>query len=796
MNYFIKSPLNTVLLLLSVYAFSACNDKSKIQQCVTIPCKTNISKATKNNDNNEPPIPKIFLDINKTATGSYLGSSIKNLKWSPDGKTLTFLKANSKNLTELWAYSTKAHKLVPLVKTEDLVTKVEETDKEKAQRERKRISVQGIVSYIWAPNSKNILFPLSGDLYLFNLKNKTTKRLTNDSFPEMDPSFSPNGKFIAWVKKGNIEVMNIKSKKVKAITKGATKTRFYGLSEFVAQEEMGRYRGYWWSPDSKRIAYLQVDESKVPIRKRIDMGSGGFKIIQQRYPSVGKNNAKVKVLVSSVSKAASKQLSLGKYEYLPRIMWVNSAEVSVQTQNRDQTILNLLICTAKTGKCNIIHKEKDSAWVELHNNLRFIDGGKKLIWSSENRPENLQVRSKIAGKHKRTLLIATRPDKYPLIKPQIIPIFNGYTFNKLVDVDEEAGLIFFTIYGEGGISNLFVSYNYKSQTPLNLNNLKILTPHSAYHSITISPDKKLFLDKWSNVQTSETLAIKDMTGRIVAIIPPVKTADPLISRLPKPSFVKIPLNNGTNVTLNGILFKPRPFNYSRKYPVIIFVYGGPHGHMVTKRASKYNLWNQYLAQQGFYVLTVDGRGGLYKDRAFAKTPYKSIGKFEVEDSLAAVNYLKKIREVDSQRIGIWGWSYGGYTVIASLVKTSGVFAAGLAVAPPTDWTLYDTHYTERYLGLYSKKSKSYSQSLISLDMLKKLSAPLMVVHGMSDDNVLLINSLRIIKGLQDHKLPFEMMLYPGKAHSLWGNSTRSHLIGQITSFFITHLKPFDRVTKY
>ncbi len=749
------------------------------------------------------PSPRILLDLEKVATGAYLSGSVSGLKWSPTGSHLTFLKTGDNGLTELWAYTVATRRIEALVKSAALVGSVRETDAEKAARERRRIAQRGIVSYFWAPDGKSILFPLSGDLYLYSLQSRAARRLTSDPEPEIDPTFSPDGTRMAWVKKGNLQVMNIKTGKVDTLTRGATATHFFGLSEFVAQEEMGRYRGYFWSPDGRRIAYLDVDESKVPVRRRLDVDAEAFRVATQRYPSVATPNALVKVAVVTLASKKSVMLKLPAYEYIPRVVWANAAEVSVQTQNRTQTELKLNICDPVKGSCTAIHTERDGQWVELHDDLRFLEGGKRLLWSTENYPLNFGQDAPGDGRVARTLVLATRTQRGVLMSPHPIPVLPGYTFHRLLAVDEKAREIFFTAFGDQGRSNHLFTYNYATLQPPrpstwsgihlpngNSQGLRLITSMMRYNRFVLSPDKKFFLETTSDVHSETQLVIKTITGSQVASLPQIKAMDPIMRRLPRPSFVSIPLGDRHNTRLNGLLFRPRPYATSQtKYPAIIYVYGGPHGHMVRREASKYNLWSQYLAERGFYVLHVDGRGGLYRDRSFAKAPHRQFGKYEVVDAEMAARFMSQQPYVDKSRIGIWGWSYGGYAVLAALSATRGVFRAGFAVAPPTDWTLYDTHYTERYLGTGGRASTPYTGSLIGAGRLRTLSAPLMVVHGMSDDNVLLINSLRIIKKMQDLRLPFEMMLYPGKAHSLWGTSTRIHLLSQLTAFFITHLSP-------
>ncbi|MGM0596487.1 MAG: DPP IV N-terminal domain-containing protein [Myxococcota bacterium] len=782
--------------------------------------------------------PKIVLDLNKVATGAYLGKQVRKLKWSPDAKFLTFLKAGKDNFNDLWAYDFKNNKLKPLVKSKDVADKIVESAREKAARERQRMSRTGIVSYYWHPSGQKILFPLSGDLYLYNLKTNKTEKITNDSAAEIDPTFSPDGKKISYVKQGNLYVQMLAEGKTFKIAQSKDKNITFGLSEFVAQEEMGRYRGYWWSPDSRHLAFLKVDENQVPIRKRIEVGSDSFKVVKQRYPSAGKHNAKVETGVVGFRGGKIRWFKLPAYEYIPRVKWINKNQVAIQTQNRSQQELKLNRCRIANGKCSTIITEVDEAWVELNKDLRFFKKSNKFFFSTEQWKQkycnasrfNAMKRqcgscgyfqkAKLPNSFTKFRLKQFSSEQLNQIKNncgecykyieataksrltknlylgwyekgklqrKFMPLQNGYWFDKVIFHDEKEQVVWVSVFYRYGKEKLIFKWNYNRSSSV----IRAVSG-TGWHSALVAPDGRKFLHRHSNIHTGEKLLIRDASGKLLKKVPPVEKFDPLVAKLPKPRELTIKVEDsqlkGVYIHLNALEFKPRSRQKGvKKHPAIVNVYGGPHGHYVRRKNSTYNLWAQYMAGKGFYVLIVDGRGGTYRDREFAKAPYHNFGKFEIEDSMAAYNYLYRKHDVDGNRIGVWGWSYGGYAVMATLLRAKPTYAAGVAIAPPTDWTLYDTHYTERYLGLPNQVPKVYKRANINEKELENLSSPFLIMHGMSDDNVLLQNSLRVFKSFQDKKIPFEMMLYPGRAHSLWGDNTRFHVLDQITSFFTSKL---------
>ncbi len=669
------------------------------------------------------------------------GVPVRGLKWSPDGRFLGFLAPQSDRPDApmaLWVYDVKSKTRRVLVKVADLVKTMKESQAEKARRERMRMSRSGIVEYNWSRDGSTVVFPLSGAVYLYHVDTGHVQRVpgTGDPAPEITPTVAATHA-LAWSKKGCVDVWNPKGKGWQVCAK---KTGVqYGVAEFVAQEEMDRYKGLWWSKDGRHLLYTRVDESRVPVRKRLEYGPKGAKVVNERYPAVGQPNAMVQLFVDR-----GVRLKLGKYEYVARAGWLPDGRVYAVLQDRLQKHLRITACRVDTGDCKDIKTFASKTWVELHKDFKF--GKKSFLWAVE-KPwgRSLQLFD-YSGK-----VLATLPDHQPL--------------DRLVCTNWTRGEAWYLVYTDHGIRTQLRVWKFRQHK------VKSIPLPTGWHSIVAAPKCERFVDSFTTIRTPLHMWIRDRFGKKLDLIPPLARPAKWLKTLPRPEFVRIPYKGGS---LNGLWFKAA----SRTRRTLVYVYGGPHGHMVRDVMRGSMLWNQWFARQGFNVLVVDGRGGLYKDEAFAKAPYMAFGRYEVDDSRAIARFLDS-KGIHKQCRGIWGWSYGGYTVLATLTA-SDLFVAGAAVAPPTDWTLYDTHYTERYMGM---DPKNYQASRITMQRLKHMKARFLLVHGMSDDNVLLVNSLRVIYDLQAIPRPFRLMLYPGKAHSLWGNATRRHLLRTLVDFF-------------
>ncbi|MBU1245135.1 DPP IV N-terminal domain-containing protein [Myxococcota bacterium] len=733
------------------------------------------------------------LSIEAAAAGLDLKSPPAALAWSPDGAFLTYLEPGADGLNQLVGFDVKSKKLRVLVRPLDLVEKLVETEAEKAIRERRRQSASGIMQYFWFPDSRRILVPVGRELVAIDIAAPGAVRLLSGdqarlpaSAPLLDVKLSPDGSLISFSCAGDLHVLHVASRALSRITQEGSATRFFGLAEFVAQEEMDRNDGAWWSPDSATLAFTEVDEGGVMIRERPDLGEKSASIVAQRYPSAGTPNAVVKLHYYHSPTKSVRSWQLGAYEYLARLYWQDAKHALVAVENRAQSHLRLLSCEVGRDDCVPVLEEADQAWVELHSDLQSLPLRNAFFWSTEN-PRCYDPGAPERGRKTLFLFSGTAARRASSClhqgKPMMLPVPDarmdlpeGMTLDQLVAVHPKLPRVILTVFSHDGRQRQLVEWDLNKRTVR-----PIAIPGATWVSARFSPDFSHFSARLGSRDAAEETALFAYDGTRVHTIVPGVTLPKMIP----PAEVDVPSKPGST-TLNGQLWSPPDPVRGRRYPAIIYVYGGPHGQMVQRRLTRNHLWCRAMADAGFYVLMVDGRGGMYRDRRFAKAPHGAFGVFDVEDVRSAVGFLKSQPGVDPARIGLWGWSYGGYLAVAALFRDTGL-AAAAAVAPPVDWSLYDTHYTERYLGLPSANPAAYGKSSVLGDPAGVKALPLLVVHGMSDDNVLLINSLQLFQKLQNESRMFEMMLYPGRAHSLWGNAVRTHLLLTLTRFFQRNL---------
>jgi len=703
------------------------------------------------------------------------GPSIANVRFSPDGRFVSYLKGKTEDfrVQDLWVYDIAkgAHRL--LVDSRTLLGGAKEhlSEVEKARRERQRIRASGIVEYQWAPDGSALLFPLSGDLYLYLLKSGTVKRLTATKAFETDPKFSPDGRRVAFVRDRNIFVIDLDSGAETAITTDGGGTIMNGMAEFVADEEMDRHTGYWWSPDSQRIAYTRVDESPVPLVQRFEIApDGSVTTVPQRYPFAGGPNVRIALLVFDLKTGARRRIPLGANPdiYLARVNWLPDGRfLSFQVETRDQKRLELrrVDVTGTDARPEVVITETDPFWINLHDDLRFLKKGRRILWSSERNGFRHLYLFDRHGQLIRQLTDGT------------------WVTDGVKGIDAKRGLVFF----EGYRDTVLERHLYA--VPLKGGPIRRLTQEAGTHRTILSPDRKYFLDFWSSViQPPRVDLRRTRDGRLIASLVENRLDDshpyhPYLARAATRRFGTITAADG-KTNLHYELRLPPGFDPHKRYPAIVSVYGGPGAQRVL------NAWSigfdEILARRGFVVIKLDNRGSTHRGKAFESVLYRHMGDAEVADQLAGVAFLKAQPWIDPARIGVWGWSYGGYMTLELLAKAPKLFAAGMAVAPVTDWRLYDTHYTERYLGRPGE-TDAYERSSVFAVIDGFRPHRLLLVHGMADDNVFFNHSVRLMKALQDRSVPFALMTYPGKRHGIRGQNTRIHLWRTALDFFETRL---------
>lgn len=700
------------------------------------------------------------------------GNTSTAFHFSDDATALAFLRSSDADseVLDLWAIRLPDGKPEKLVSAKDIADEdsASLSEEERMDRERKRVRHRGIVSYGWCgKSSSHLLFPLGGDLHhvvlAFGDQPRKVTRLTNDGRPKLDPRCSPKGTLVSYVRNGDLYVMPVSGGTERRLTRGASDTLSHGLAEFVAQEEMGRHRGYFWSPTEKHIAYLKVDNSRVGVKVRPRIYADRTELYEQRYPAAGEANAKVTLHVRSVDQPRTVDVALpGDDGYVARVDWSPGGEALwVQWQSRDQKRLELLEARAPDFRPTRVLEETDDAWVELQDDLHVFDGGDRILWSSERSGARQLYSARRADAWKLEAL-TEHPD--PMIS--------------LAGVDEDGGHAFVvrgTLRSRG--RQLFA-------IALDRSGEKQITTEQGWHSVTVDKTGRYFVDSYSTIDRPARTSLHRATGEELAVIDANPAEELRALDRPVPEWVEVTASDGTK--LNGVLLPPTKREAGKRYPVIVDVYAGPRAQVAMDRYHRFYPFNVYLTQRGYGVFMLDGRGSGNRARAFTRSIHKRFGDIEIEDQITGAKYLQTLAWVDPQRLGIWGWSYGGYASAAAILRDDSPFKAAIAIAPVTDWRLYDTHYTERYLGHPAKDPDAYSRSDI-VALAGKLQRPLLIMHGMADDNVLFEHSLRLVERLQHEGATFQLMVYPGRAHTLQGKETERHVFKTIASFFEANL---------
>ena len=702
---------------------------------------------------------------------SLSGKSPVQLKFSPDGSRVTYLqgKTDDYNRYDLWEYNLEDNTNRVLVDSAELFSGPENlSDEEKARRERQRIFGKGILEYTWSTDGKALLFPLNGDLYYYDLASAKSKKLTNTDAFETDARFSPKGNYVSFIREQNLYALALNSGEEIQLSQDGGGVIKNGMAEFVAQEEMSRMTGYWWSGDETKIAYTRVDESPVKEAIRNEIYADEVKLFNQRYPFTGTDNVKIQLGVVKLNNQHVDWIDLGKDEdiYIARAKWLkDSKTLSYQWQNRSQQTLELRFYDSESKKQKVALTENSDTWINLHFDLVFLKDKKHFVWASER------------DGFKHLYLYRTNGQLVRQITS------GDWAVDSLKGIDEKKGIVYFAGRKDTPLeSHLYSAPLFKK------GDSKRITEQGQYHNVVLAKDNKTFIDTSSSVNKPKSAALRKVNGEFITWLEENKLDNshpltPYLSNLATPEYGTLKADDGQ--IMHYRLFKPTNMSAGKKHPVIVNVYGGPHAQRVTNSWRSKNLYFQYMAQQGYVIFQLDNRGSYNRGKKFEDAIYKNLGDVEVSDQIKGVEFLRTLDYVDARRIGIYGHSYGGYMALMTMFKAGDYFTAGVSGAPVTDWALYDTHYTERYLGHPDTNAKGYEASAV-FPYTDGLKGPLMIYHGMADDNVLFTHATKLFKQLQDSEKQFEMMTYPGSKHSLRGKQVQTHLHQTITNFFNRH----------
>ncbi|MEL4342872.1 S9 family peptidase [Shewanella xiamenensis] len=707
------------------------------------------------------------------ASPALAGTSPRGLKLSPDGQRVTYLagRKDNQNFYDLWQMDVKTGESSLLLNADKLASN-ELSDEEKARRERQRIYGDGIMEYFWADDSKALLIPASGNLYYFSLADNSVSQLPIGEGFATDARLSPKGNFVSFVRDQNLYVLNLKTKKLEAMTTDGGGAIKNAMAEFVAQEEMSRMTGYWWAPDESAIAFTRIDESGVELVTRNEIYADGIKLTEQRYPAAGKNNVEIQLGVVTLNNKGINWVTLSddknKDIYLPRVDWLpDSKHLSFQWQSRDQQKLDLqLVALDSLTKPKTLVKERSDAWVNLNNDLHFLKQQSAFIWASERDGFNHLYLFDLKGK----------------LKTQLTK--GNWAVDGLEYIDETAGWVYFT----GRKDTPIEKHLYR--VPLAGGKVERVSREAGMHDPVFADNQSVYLDYFNSLSQPPQISLHGDKGQHLAWVEQnqVKAGHPLYDYAglwQQPEFKELKAEDGQ--ILQTRLFKPVPFDANKKYPVVVRVYGGPHAQLVTNSWSEQDYFTQYLVQQGYVVFQLDNRGSAHRGTKFEQVIYRHLGEAEVNDQKVGVDYLRSLPFVDSDNVAIYGHSYGGYMALMSLFKAPDYFKAAISGAPVTDWRLYDTHYTERYLAHPANNEQGYEASSV-FPYVKNYQSGLLMYHGMADDNVLFENSTRVYKALQDEGKLFQMIDYPGSKHSMRGEKVRNHLYRSLADFLDRQLK--------
>jgi len=700
------------------------------------------------------------------------GPGVRSLRVSPDGERVTFLRGRADNQfqLDLWEFNMKDKTTHRLVDSKQLVPNENLSLEEKARRERARTaSLSGILSYSWSPDGKQLLVPIAGDLYLVDVNQPDAARKVA-SGDVGDPKISPKGRYVSYVRDQNLFVIDLATGQERQLTTDGKGTVHNGEAEFVAQEEMDQHTGYYWAPDDSAIAYRRYDDAPVPVARRFEIFADRTDVIDQRYPAAGAPNVLIDLMIVNPATGAQKKVDLGPENdiYLVRADWSADGRTLVyQRQSRDQKRLDLVAVDAATLAQRPLLSETSKTWVSIHDDLRFLGRRNAFIWASERSGRKHLYLYDMSGK-------------------LLHPISSGeWGVDNILAVDEHAGKVYIASNKDAVIDKQAYALNLDGS---NANQPVRLTKQDGWHEDVFARNGKIFVDTFSDPDTPPQVSIRRADGAMVEWLEhnELNASHPYApyahDHLPT-EYSTIQAHDGQ--TLHYSMIKPPHFDAAKRYPVFLFTYGGPHSQRVTRQWG--NLFNQYMAQQGFVVFVLDNRGSSRRERAFTDVIYGNLGAHEVEDQLTGIDWLATQSFVDPKRVGVFGWSYGGFMTLRLLEAGSDKIAMGVAVAPVTDWSLYDTHYTEQFVGATPQSDPAAYERSGVFAHLDGLKSPLLLVHGMADDNVLFTNSTRLIDALVNRNVQFELMTYPGAKHGISSRAGQRHVYGLIEAFFKKHL---------
>jgi len=700
------------------------------------------------------------------------------IAFSPDDRLITYLHSSDRTLTrQLYAFDpASGEQGLLLAPVDGGATEENISLDEKLRRERSRQREIGVTEYAWAKNANRILVPLRGDIWIQDGPRAPLRHLlSSDGTPALTPVLSPDGASVAYVRDAELYVLPAESAEPRQLTydaRGTGKTN--GLAEYIAQEEMQRSRGFWWSPDSRYLAFEQVDETLIPVYRIVHQGQdavGEGAQEDHRYPFAGQPNARVRLGVVAVEEPSASSgrtgaplwLDLGDDPdiYLARVQWFPDGSLVAQIENRAQTTLDLVRFDPDSGERRVLLRETSDVWINLHDMLKPLERG-GFIWASERSGfQHLYLYSQ-GGDLIRQLTSGE------------------WMVESIAGVDEEREQVFFTGTRDGALETHLYMVSFEAGAP------RRITAAPGKHAVVLDHACRRFVDVYDALDAPPSVMLRSLDdGAPLATI--YAERDPRVDELHLAPPELVTLQSRDGVPLHGAVYRPAARFGSGPFPTIVYVYGGPHAQLVG------NSWGmtvtmraQYLQSLGFLVFVLDNRGSARRGLAFESALKHNMGDIEVQDQVDGVGWLVAQGLADPARVGVYGWSYGGYMACMCLGRAPETFKVAVAGAPVTHWDGYDTHYTERYMGTPHSNPEGYQISSV-MQHVGNVRGKLMLVHGLIDENVHFRHTARLINALIKARKPYDLFLFPNERHLPRALADRVYLEERICDYFLQHL---------
>lgn len=695
-----------------------------------------------------------------TSNTKLVARTAKGFNAMPDGEHYSNLEKNNQG-QNIISYSFKSGKATDtLLEANDL---------------RFNGSIINIESYSFSSNGKKILLSVDQEAiyrhstkeeyYVYDLGTRTLSHITKNG-KSMYGRFSPDGNQLAYVRENNLYLYNLNTNRESSVTTDGNKNAIInGATDWVYEEEFAMDIAFAWSPDGKKIAYYRFDESQVKEYNLTTYGDSYPQEERYKYPKAGENNSKVEIHIYDIAFQKDTRVfsTDPDWEYIPRMKWTSDSDVlSFQRMNRHQNVVELVFYSIKANSLQTILKEESNSYIPVTNDLTFLKDGKQFIWTSSKDGFNHIYLYQTNGK---------------LIKQ----ITSGpFEVSKFYGIDEKNQTCYYLSTEKSPLERQLYSIT-------NSGKKKLLTPEKGTHKIEFSEGLKYYVDTYSSMGVPFYCSLHDNSGKFLRVLENNEVAKKELSSYTLGRMDTLSFRTEDGTLLYGWMLYPPDFNPAKKYPVLFYIYGGPGRQTVVDEwGGSFYLLHQFLAQKGYIIVSFDNRGTPGRGHQFESANYKNLGKFELQDQLSVARFLGSKSFIDTERMGVWGWSFGGYLTSLLMTKGNLTFKMGIAIAPVTNWKYYDNIYTERYLQTPSENLSGYEENS-PVNFAKNLSGKLLLVHGSSDDNVHMQNTMDFVSALVNANKQFDLFIYPNKNHSIRGGSARLHLFTKIANYVTDNL---------